>query len=963
MTEDRWQRVKDLFQAAVERPPADRGAFLAAAAAGDEALRREVESLLASDASDDGALDRLPAAGQAALAAMPAITGNAVRETADHALLPAGHRLGAYEIVTPLGAGAMGEVYLARDTKLNRDVALKVLPPRFALDPDRVARFGREAQMLAALKHPNIAAIYGVEESGGLQALVLELVDGPTLADRIAAGPLPVGESIAIGRQIVEALEAAHEKGIVHRDLKPANITIDRGGVVKVLDFGLAKAVIPDRDRPDLTGSHAGLILGTASYMSPEQARGHSVDKRGDIWAFGCVLYEMLTARLAFPGATVSDTIAKILERDPDWSALPAETPEPVRRVLVRCLVKNPQHRMRDIGDVRIEIDALDDVLPRGAQAGRTAGSAGVTRRTWLSWVAAGVLAAGVLTWQSVRLWPRSENPLADATFTLFTNWEGSEEGAEISPNGQLVAFLSDRDGEFDLWVSQVGTGVFHNLTPDYAPLAPSGSIVRKLGFSADSAQIWFNPGDGKPPMIMAWTGGRPRPLLPAGTNTPAWSPDGRSLVYVDKTNRDDPIYLADPTGAEARQIFPAGPFKNVNPAWSPDSQWIYFARGLEPQDESEMDVWRLRPSGGTMERVTSQHLAINFLAPLDPRRLLYVARAEDRSGPWLWSLDTESGRSTRVPSGVDQYKSVSTSLDGRRIVATIANPSSSLWQVPLTDRLAGESDVRPYALPVPTGFAFAPRFGRESLFYLSERGTGDGLWKVQDRQASQVRRAVDGAIAEPPGVSRDGRLVAVVRKEGRRLLSIMSADGTNARTLAASVNVDGAVGQGAADWSPDGTRIVAGGHDENGPGLFIIPLNAGTPTRLIAGAWVNPVWSPRGDLIVYGGRSVIGQVELHAVRPDGTSVQLPPMLVRPGGYRFLPDGTGLVYVERIQSADFWCLDFATGARRQLARLGNLGAVRTFDIAPDGKSIVFDRSRQNSNIVLIEVPRDRPPAP
>ena len=631
--------------------------------------------------------------------------------------------------------------------------------------------------------------------------------------------------------------------------------------------------------------------------------------------------------------------------------------------MLVRCLAKNPQHRLRDIGDVRIEIDALDDVLPRGAEAGRTAASAGATRRNWLPWAAAGLVAAGVLIWQADRLLSRSENPLADATFTLFTNWEGSEEGAEISPNGQLVAFLSDSAGEFDLWVSQVGTGIFHNLTPDYPALAPSGSIVRKLGFSSDNAQIWFNPGDGKPPMIMAWTGGRPRPLLPAGTNTPAWSPDGRSLVYVDKANRDDPIYLADPTGAEARQIFPAGPLKNVNPAWSPDSQWIYFARGLEPQDESEMDVWRLRPSGGTMERVTSQHLAINFLAPLDPRRLLYVARAEDRSGPWLWSLDAESGRSTRVPSGADQYKSVSTSRDGRRIVATIANPSSSLWRVPLTDQVAGESDVRPYALPVPTGFAFAPRFGKESLFYLSERGPGDGLWKVQDNQASQVRRAVDGAIAEPPGVSRDGRLVVVVRKEGRRHLSIMSADGTNARTLAPSVDVEGAVGQGAADWSPDGTRIVAGGRDENGPGLFIIPLNTGAPTRLLAGPWVNPVWSPRGDVIVYGGRSVIGQVELHAVRPDGTSVDLPPILVRPGGYRFLPDGTGLVYVERIQSADFWCLDFATGARRQLARLGNLGAVRTFDIAPDGKSIVFDRSRQNSNIVLIEVPRGRSPQP
>jgi Tol biopolymer transport system component len=955
VTADRWPRVKELFQAAVERPPAERDAFLAAAAEGDEALRREVATLLASDAADAGFLDRLPEVGNAVFADLSRLTGLSVRETATHALLLSGHRIGLYEIVAPLGVGAMGEVYRARDTRLNRDVALKVLPPRFALDPDRVARFAREAQMLAALKHPNIAAIYGVEESSDGQALVLELVDGPTLADRIRPGPLSLAEALAIGRQIAEALEAAHEKGIIHRDLKPSNIKIDRSGAVKVLDFGLAKTAIPDGARPDLTGSHAGLILGTASYMSPEQARGHSVDKRGDIWAFGCVLYEMLTARLAFPGDTVSDTIAKILERDPDWSALPAATPEAVRRVLLRCLAKKPQQRLRDIGDVRIEIDALDQVLP--VDVGTTTAASARSRRIALPWAVAAVLAAGFLAWQAGRMVRSPENPLANATFTPFTNWEGSEEGAEISPNGELVAFLSDREGEFDLWVSQVGTGVFHNLTRDFPALASSGSIVRKLGFNADSSQIWFNPGDGKPPAIVPWTGGTPRPLLPAGTNTPAFSPDGKSLVYVDKANRDDPIYLSDPTGADARQIFPGGPLKNVNPVWSPDSQWVYLARGLEPQDESEMDVWRLRPSGGPMERLTSQHLAINFLAPLDQRRLLYVARAEDRSGPWLWALDVESGVSTRVPSGIDQYKSVSTSRDGRRIVATVANPSASLWQVPVMDRVADEGDVRPYALPVPTGFAFAPRFGKESLFYLSDRGTADGLWKVQGDQASQVRRGVDGAMSEPPAVSRDGRLAVIVRKEGKRHLSVMSADGTNARTLAASLDIEGAAGQGAADWSPDGTRIVTGGRDANGPGLFIITVNDGVPVRLLAGTWVNPVWSPRADLIVYAGRSVIGQVELHAVRPNGTPVQLPHLLVRPGGYRFMPDGTALVYAERIQSPDFWLLDLATGNRRQLARLGNQGAQRTFDLSPDGKSIVFDRSRQNSNIVLIDVPK------
>ena len=225
--------------------------------------------------------------------------------------------------------------------------------------------------------------------------------------------------------------------------------------------------------------------------------------------------------------------------------------------------------------------------------------------------------------------------------------------------------------------------------------------------------------------------------------------------------------------------------------------------------------------------------------------------------------------------------------------------------------------------------------------------------------EPSQVRRGVDGALSEPPAVSpRDGRLAVVVRKEGKRYLSIMSADGTNPQTLAASIEISGAAGQSAADWSPDGTRIVAGGRNEKGPALFMIPVDGGVPTRLREGNWVNPVWSPKDSLIVYAGRSVIGQVALLAMRPDGTPVELPEVMVRPGGYRFLPDGSGLVYLPRIQGLDFWLLDFATKKSRQLTRLSNQGALRTFDITRDGKYIVFDRSRQNSNIVLIELPKE-----
>jgi Tol biopolymer transport system component len=950
VTADRWRRVKALFEAAVERPAEERDAFLVAATAGDVALRREVESLLASDGADGSFLQHPEDAGRAVLAEFPGIVPS-TGEPLSRQILGPEDRVGPYEIVAFLGAGGMGEVYRARDPKLNRDVALKVLPSPLALDTGRIARFSREAQVLAALNHPNIAAIYGFEDSGDVQALVLELVDGPTLADRIARGPMPFQQALTIAKQIVEALEAAHEKGIVHRDLKPANIKIDGSGAVKVLDFGLAKPASLDSQPNDPIGSHEGLILGTAAYMSPEQARGRSVDKRTDIWAFGCVLYEMLTGRAAFPGDTISDTIAKILEREPDWSALPAQTPAPLERLLRRCLVKESRGRIRDIGDVRIEMQAIDE----GSTADRQSSPASLT--PWLPWVAAAAFLAVLIAWQVRGPTMTLEDPLADARFTPLTNWEGAEEGADISPDGRFVAFLADRTGDFRLWLSQVGTGQFQDLTENLPPLAASGVIVRKLGFTGNGTEIWFNPSDGKALQLLPLTGGVPRVFLGEGANTPAWSPDGKRLVYVYKPDRNDPMYLADHPGSDPRPLLPPADLKRNNPVWSPDGRWIYFVSGPEPQDEIDVDIWRVRSSGGLPERLTDHHAAVNFVAPLGARTLLYTARDEDWSGPWLWALDVERKVKRRVSSGVDQYTSVAASRDGQRVVATVANPGASLWQVPLLSRPVREDDARPYPLPMPTGQALAPRFGGISLFYLSARGTADGLWRVQDGVASAVWGNVDGALFEPAIVSRDGLHVAVVvRRVGKRHLSIMSADGTNRRTLVPSIQIEGVAGQGAADWSPDGKWIVTGGRDSRGSALFKIPIDGGEPVRLVIGAWVNPVWSPDNRVIVYAGRSIVGQVKLLGVRPDdGAPVELPEVMVRPGGYRFLPDGTGLVFLPRIPALDFWLLDLTARTTRQLTHLSNRGALRTFDITPDGQHIVFDRSRQNSNVVLIDL--------
>jgi Tol biopolymer transport system component len=714
-----------------------------------------------------------------------------------------------------------------------------------------------------------------------------------------------------------------------------------------------------------------GAIIGTAAYMSPEQARGLPVDKRTDIWAFGCVLYEMLTGRVAFAGDTVSDSIAKILEREPDWSALPAATPASLRRLLVRCLAKDPKQRLRDIGDVRIEIDAIEE-MPPVANAVVMPHVRASSLSTRAPWIALAVLGVAVVVWEARRPASVEENPLANATFSRITNWDGTEEQPEISPDGRFVAFLADRAGQLDIWLTQLGTGKFDNLTADVPPLLTPGNLLRSLGFTGDGSEIWLSPSGnpGQEKTLMPLTGGMPRPFLAAGFSTPSWSPDNAHLVYIGSNEEGDPLYLADRTAADARPLDVRGGGKEAffrkgvhthNPVWSPDGRYIYFAHGMEAK--GEMDVWRTQSSGALPEQLTHLTAPVNFLTPIDSRTLLYVARADDWSGPWLWALDVESTVTRRVTAGLEQYTFVSASRDGRRVVGTVANPTASLWRVPLLDRLVQDSDAEPY--PVPTQRALAPRFGGMSLFYLSlsSRGTGDGLWRVQNDQAFEVRRGADGVLTEPPAASPDGsRVAVVVRQQGRRHLAMMSADGTDSRTLAASIEIRGVEGQGVADWSPDGGWIVTGGEDREGPGLFKIPVDGGAPVRLVSEEAVNPVWSPNGDLIVYavpfgaaGGRNT-----LRAVRPDGTAVKIPEVFVRRGGaHRFLRNGASLVYLGAIESKDFWLVDLTTNKTRPLTNLADRGYLNHFDVTPDGKYLVFDRSRQNSDVVLIELPKSQ----
>ena len=440
--------------------------------------------------------------------------------------------LGSYEVVALLGAGGMGEVWRARDTKLNRDVALKVLPEAFAGDADRLARFKREAQVLASLNHPQIGAIYGFEDGDGVHALVLELVDGPTLADRMARGAVPLDEALPIARQIADALEAAHEQGIIHRDLKPANIKLRPDGAVKVLDFGLAKALEPaGAARAELSNSptittpamtQMGMILGTAAYMSPEQAKGRPADRRSDVWAFGCVLFEMLTGKWPFDGEDVSDTLANVLKIDPNWSALPAEIPQQITSVIKRCLQKDRKTRIPDISAARFLLDEAPGVL-----APSTADVA-MSGRNARGWKAASVAAAvATLAFAAVSFIHFREKPPAPPELMRFEIPAPDKTRLQkfaVSPDGRKIAFYAvGSEGGGSVWVHSFDSGESRRLVAD---TGQSPSIT----WSPDSRFIAFPTSDTLNKLVkVEVSGGQPQTLceIKGIITGGSWSRDG----------------------------------------------------------------------------------------------------------------------------------------------------------------------------------------------------------------------------------------------------------------------------------------------------------------------------------------------------------------------------------------------------------------------------------------------------
>jgi len=958
----RWQQIERLFHDALARPPEERAAFLDHSCAGDESLRREVNALLDSPATANRFLDRDAlevAAGLVSVSNMPELSGR---------------RLGVYQLHERIGSGGMGEVYRARDTRLGRDVAIKILPHGFSADSDRQARFEREARVLAALNHPNIGAVYGFEEhvteSGEtIRGIVLELIEGETLGERLRRRPLPIGEALVIAKQIADALDVAHEKGIVHRDLKPANIKIAADGVVKVLDFGLAKTIADNAafTPAGVPGNTVeGAILGTAAYMSPEQARGESVDKRTDIWAFGCVLFEMLTGRAPFARKSMSDTLAAILEADPDWQVLPSSTPPHILRLLQRCLAKEMKRRIRDIADARIELEELVTGSGSAARGQKDTGgqprlttTLALRRLAW--WLTASVVIVGVvLGW---RLWPDASprDPFAGATFKRLTDWDAAEQQVAISRDGKFVAFISDRSGTWDAWVGQIGADSFSNLTNGRVPDLRNHEVPN-VGFTPDGTLVtlWVLMTDPANRVQMnGWTmptiGGQLRPYMDRYAPDVAeadWSPDGKRLVY-HTGNPGDPMFVHDLEQRTTRQILVSNSgVHNHFLVWSPDGAFIYFVRGLPPD---RMDVWRIRADGGTPERLTFHESRVLFPTFVDGRTLLYLATADDGSGPWVHALNVQRRLSQRINTGVDPYTSIAASADGRRIVGAVSRSTSGLWRGTLDERPIDEK--RAVRITLPTAHGLSPRFGPDYMLYRAPTSGTDGIWKLGEGQkATELWNGRDGRVVAAPAIAPNGRRFAFpVRRGGVTRLQVMNADGSGVRQIAEALDV-----RGSPAWSPDGQWIAVAANRDGQPALFKLPLNGGAPVLLVQGFALDPVWSPSGRFLIYSGADVGTTFPLKAVAADGSPYPLPELILSRGARRvaFLGGDDALVTLKGdVSYKEIWVRDLKTGRERQLTALGRGFTIGDFDISPDGRELLFDRSRDESDLVLIERPK------
>ena len=566
------------------------------------------------------------------------------------------------------------------------------------------------------------------------------------------------------------------------------------------------------------------------------------------------------------------------------------------------------------------------------------------------------VLAAGARVWveKTEYFW---QSPITGGRFQLLTDFDGMDRSATVSRDGRFVAFLSDRDGQTDVWVTQAGSSEFHNLTRGRETdlINPQ---ARSLGFSPDASVVTFwnrKQSESSGSVISVWAapilGGQPKPYL-EGVGEFDWSHDGSRLVY-HTTESGDPIFVSDGSRRpEDQPIFtaPAGTHCHF-PLWAPDGAFIYFVRGSFPDN---LDIWRIPSTGGTPERITSHNARVSHPVFLDPRTLIYLAGDPDGSGPWLYSIDTERRIPHRLTSGLDRYTSLAASADGRRLVLTRATPKSSLWKLRIADTPSNASAA--VRIPLTTRSGFSPRLGPDYLVYASGAGTSGSIWKVAGGTATEVWSGSGARVFGGPAISSDGRHIAFsVRQRGRTLLYVMQSDGTGARIVSDSLELEG----GPA-WTPDGQSIISAVNDHGIPRLYRVAADGRSPTTPFVREYsLDPAWSRDGHFAVYSGPDIGAMLSVKAVAANGTAHALRPLTLTRGYRRlaFISEGRELVFLRGgMHRQDLWLVNLKTGAERQLTELGPEFDVRDFDISPDGRDVVLERVQERSEVVLLDLP-------
>jgi serine/threonine-protein kinase len=864
--------------------------------------------------------------------------------------LTAGARLGQYDILSPIGAGGMGEVYRARDTKLGRDVALKVLPDSLAHDSERLARFEREAHLLASLNHPSIAQIYGFEDSTGVAALVMELVEGPTLADRIAQGPIPLDEALPIAKQIAEALEAAHDQGIIHRDLKPANIKVRADGTVKVLDFGLAKAFDPTASSgagatmsPTLSihATQAGLILGTAAYMAPEQARGKAVDKRADNWAFGCVLFEMLTGRRAFDGDDISTTLASVLKTDPDWKALPPATPASLHRLLRWCLDKDPKRRLQAIGDARVQ---LEDLLGGALEPVTSPVSPG--HPLWRSAMAVAVLVLLAAVSTGVIVWLVARSSTARTRVVRFEITPPTTAALSITGSSRDVALAPD--GSRIVYIGAGGTTLFVRALDqlEATPLVRGGAF-RDPFVSPDGQWVGFF--DQLTLKKVAITGGPAITLarLDAPSRGATWAADG-SIIYATFSTTTGLLRVSADGGTPAvltRPDHTRGETTHTWPEVLPGGHAVlYTVASTEPA--SAIFILDLRNNRSSIVLRGGNHAQY-----VPSGHLLYAAAGSLRAIAFDLTRGIVVGTSTAVVSQATVTRTgganASLASDGTLVYVSEA-AGGRLRTLVWVDGQGHETPLaaQPRAYVQPR---ISPDGSRVAVVVQDENNTDIWLWDLV--RATLTRVTSDPTVNATPVWAPDGQsLVFNSNRTGQFNLFTQAADGTGAvERLTESPNT-----QAASAVSPDGTRLVfTQGSPTTGSDVMALRLD-GThqvvPLVQTPFTERNGIVSPDGRWLAYEANDT-GSFEVY-VRPFpnvtrghwqvSTSGGMQPLWARNGQdlFYFAPDGA-LMRVA-VATGSTWNPGPPTKLLegRYLADAGGL-FIRNYDVTADGQRFLM----------------------